>query len=136
MSDWVWLRRDALGALHSEQLAEHGGAAGVRDQGLLESALARPENLAACGEPDVFDLAAAYAYGLVKNHPFIDGNKRAGFMATATFLALNGQELIASNQDVVEMVLKLAASEIAEAGFALWLKANCRSIEWQAADSQ
>ncbi|MEK7266297.1 MAG: type II toxin-antitoxin system death-on-curing family toxin [Pseudomonadota bacterium] len=124
MTEWIWLRRDALSALHAEQLAEHGGANGVRDEGLLESALARPENLAAYGEPDAFDLAAAYAFGIAKNHPFIDGNKRAGFMAAATFLALNGFELRASEQDVVETVLGLAASAISEAEFAAFLREN------------
>lgn len=127
MAGWIWLRRDALTALHGEQLAEHGGASGVRDQGLLESALARAENLAAYGEPDAFDLAAAYAFGIVKNHPFLDGNKRTGFIAAATFLALNGWMLTANDRDVVETVLGLAASEIGEAEFALWLKANCEA---------
>lgn len=125
MTKWTWLRRDALAALHAEQLAEHGGANGVRDQGLLESALARSENLAAYGEPDVFDLAAAYAFGIVRNHPFVDGNKRAGFMAAATFLALNGWTITASDLDVVNKVLALAAGEISEADFTRWLKNNC-----------
>lgn len=124
MTEWIWLRRDALAALHAEQLAEHGGANGVRDEGLLESALARSENLAAYGDPDAFDLAAAYAFGVVKNHPFIDGNKRAGFMACATFLALNGHALTASDQAVVETVLGLAAGAITEPAFAAWLREN------------
>lgn len=127
MADWVWLRREALTALHAEQLAEHGGAAGVRDRGLLESALARPENLAAYGEPDVFNLAAAYAFGIVKNHPFVDGNKRTGFQAAATFLLLNGQMLTASDQGVVETVLGLAAGEVNEEDFARWLRVNCEA---------
>lgn len=126
MTRWIWLRREALTALHAEQLAEHGGANGVRDQGLLESALARPENLAAYGEPDVFDLAAAYAFGIVKNHPFIDGNKRTGFMAAATFLLLNGHLLTTSDRNVVETILGLAAGEVSEQDFARWLKENCR----------
>ncbi|MBB5518106.1 death-on-curing protein [Amphiplicatus metriothermophilus] len=113
-------------ALHAEQLAEHGGAAGVRDEGLLESALARPENMAAYGEPDLFELAAAYAFGIVKNHPFVDGNKRAGFMAAATFLLLNGWTLTATDKEVVEAMLALAAGEASEEEFALWLKANCK----------
>ena len=128
MSHWIWLRRDALAALHAEQLAEHGGANGVRDQGLLESALARAENLAAYGDPDAFDLAAAYAFGIVKNHPFVDGTKRAGFMAAATFLALNGWMIAASDLDVVNKVLDLAAGAVTEAEFALWLKENCRPV--------
>ncbi len=122
MPDWVWLRKEALTAIHAEQLAEHGGGAGVRDAGLLESALARPENLAAYGEPDVFDLAAAYAFGIVKNHPFVDGNKRAGFMAAATFLALNGQSLETSDMDAVTAVLGLASSAMNEKSFAQWLR--------------
>ncbi len=126
MADWTWLRREALTAIHAEQLAEHGGSTGVRDQGLLDSALARPENLAAYGEPDIFDLAAAYAFGIVKNHPFIDGNKRAGFMAGATFLALNGVDLVASEMEAVMKVLALASSELSEEGFAAWLRANSR----------
>ena len=126
MTDWIWLRRNALAALHAEQLAEHGGANGVRDEGLLDSALARPENLAAYGEPDVFGLAAAYAFGVVKNHPFIDGNKRAGFMAAATFLALNGHLPTATDQEVVETVLALASGEVSEGEFARWLKTNSR----------
>lgn len=124
MPNWIWLRREALTAIHAEQLAEHGGGAGVRDQGLLESALARPENLAACGEPDVFDLAAAYAFGIMQNHPFIDGAKRAGFMAAATFLALNGADLAAAELDAVMKVLALASSDLSEEGFAEWLRAN------------
>ncbi len=122
MTEWIWLRRDALAALHAEQLAEHGGANGVRDEGLLESALSRPENLAAYGDPDAFDLAAAYAFGIVKNHPFVDGNKRAGFMACATFFSLNGHALTASDQRVVETVLGLAAGAIAEPAFARFLR--------------
>lgn len=124
MTDWNWLRRDALAAIHAEQLAEHGGAAGVRDEGLLLSALARPENLAAYGEPDIFDLAAAHAFGIVKNHPFVDGNKRAGFMAAATFLALNGHDLTATDADAVKAVLNLAASAMSEAEFAQFLRAH------------
>jgi death-on-curing protein len=124
MADWVWLRPDALKSLHQEQLAEHGGASGVRDEGLLESALARPENLAAYGEPTIFDLAAAYAFGIVRYHPFVDGNKRAGFMATATFLLLNGRSLTAADQAVVETMLALAAGDIGEADFARWLAEN------------
>lgn len=126
MGDWVWLRKEALTAIHGEQLAAHGGGAGVRDPGLLESALARPENLAAYGEPDVCDLAASYAFGVVKNHPFVDGNKRAGFMAAATFLALNGFELTADDADAVKAVLALAASEMTESDFAAWLRKNSR----------
>jgi death-on-curing protein len=128
MSAWSWLRRDALEALHNEQLAEHGGVPGLRDEGLLESALARPENLAAHGDPSAFDLAAAYAFGIAKNHPFIDGNKRAGFQAAATFLLLNGWELIATDRSVVETMLGLAAGEIGESAFAAFLKDSSRRL--------
>jgi death-on-curing protein len=129
MSRWLWLRKEALTAIHAEQLAEHGGSAGVRDAGLLESALARPENLAAYGEPDVFELAAAYAFGVVKDHPFVDGNKRAGFMAAATYLALNGQSLEATDAEAVTAVLALASSAMEEEAFAAWLRENSRPFE-------
>lgn len=128
MPDWMWLRKEALTAIHAEQLAEHGGSAGVRDAGLLDGTLSRPENLAADGEPDVFDLAAAYAFGIVKNRSFIDGNMRAGFMAAATFLALNGQSLEASDIDAVTAVLALASSAMSEAAFADWLRKNARPL--------
>ena len=123
--NWVWLRPDVLTALHREQLAEHGGADGVRDQGLLESALARPENLAAYGEPSVFDLAAAYAFGVIRNYPFVDGNKRTGFIAGVLFLELNGRSFRASEAEAVEMTLKSAAGEVSEEDFARWLEASC-----------
>jgi death on curing protein len=122
-----WISKRALLLLHDESLAEHGGASGIRDEGLLESALARPENLAAyaeSGEPDIAALAAAYCYGLAKNHPFIDGNKRAAFLAVGLFMALNGQRLIVSQAEATATVLALAASEITEAAFAAWLRAH------------
>ena len=122
-----WISKRALLLLHDESLAEHGGATGIRDEGLLESALARPENLAAYserGEPDLAALAAAYGYGLAKNHPFVDGNKRAAFLAVGLFLALNGQRVVASQTDATATVLALAASEITEAAFAHWLRAH------------
>ena len=119
---WVWIDPAVILAVHDEQLAEHGGAAGVRDAGLLESALARPRNLAHYGEPDVAELAASYAFGLVKNHPFIDGNKRSAFVAAELFLGLNGRCLLATDADCVMIMLSLAASEIDEAQFAQWLR--------------
>jgi death on curing protein len=122
-----WISKRGLLLLHDESLAEHGGASGIRDEGLLESALARPENLAAyaeSGEPDIAALAAAYCYGLAKNHPFIDGNKRAAFLAVGLFMALNGQRLIVSQAEATATVLALAASEITEAAFAAWLRAH------------
>ncbi len=119
---WVWLDPAVLHAVHEEQLAEHGGGAGVRDAGLLESALARPLQLAHYGDPDVEALAAAYGYGLAKNHPFIDGNKRTAFVAVELFLLLNGQVLQASDGECVMTMLALAAGDIDEAAFAAWLR--------------
>ena len=115
--------------MHDEQLAEHGGGAGVRDEGLLLSALARPQNLTCYGDPNVFSLAAAYAFGIVRNHPFVDGNKRTGFLAAYVFLGLNGWELIVSESEVVAAVLALACGEMEEAGFAAWLESQSRKKE-------
>lgn len=121
---WRWLLNGVVLALHDEQLAEHGGSLGVRDAGLLSSALARPQNQAAYGNPSVFDLAAAYAFGIIRNHAFVDGNKRTGFLAAYVFLDLNGWELMAHEDEAVSAVLALAAGEIQEAGFSVWLKTN------------
>ena len=121
---FAWIDRRALLLLHGESLVLHGGAPGIRDEGLLDSALARPENLAADGQPDVFDCAAAYAFGLAKNHPFIDGNKRAGFLGAGLFLRLNGFRLTASQHDATLTMLALAASDITETAYADWLRAN------------
>ena len=122
-----WISKRALLLLHDESLAQHGGASGIRDDGLLESALARPENLLAYGSPDLAELAASYAYGLAKNHPFVDGNKRAAFLATGLFLALNGQRLVVAQAEAAVMVLDLAAGEITEAAFADWLRAHLQA---------
>lgn len=119
---WRWVDRRVLLMLHDESLAEHGGASGLRDEGLFDSALARPLNPAAYGEPDIADLAAAYAYGLAKNHPFVDGNKRAAFLAAGLFLMQNGQRLRASQADATLAVFGLAAGDIDEANFAAWLR--------------
>ena len=119
---WVWIDAAVIRAVHDEQLAEHGGAAGTRDEGLLESALAKPRNLVAYGSPDVADLAAAYGCGIARNHPFIDGNKRTAFVAVELFLALNGHELVASDADCVTTMLAVAAGELDEAGLAAWLR--------------
>ena len=121
---WRWLLNGVVLALHDEQLAEHGGSPGVRDAGLLSSALARPQNQVAYSDPSVFDLAAAYAFGIIRNHPFVDGNKRTGFLAAYVFLDLNGWELMAPEDEAVAAVLALAAGEIQEAGFSEWLKTN------------
>ena len=122
-----WISKRALLLLHDESLAQHGGASGIRDDGLLESALARPENLLAYGSPDIVELAASYAYGLAKNHPFVDGNKRAAFLAAGLFLALNGQRLVVAQAEAAVMVLDLAAGEITEAAFADWLRAHLQA---------
>ena len=119
---WVWIDPAVILAVHEEQLAEHGGAAGLRDAGLLDSALARPRNLAQYGEPDAADLAASCAFGLARNHPFVDGNKRSAFVAAELFLALNGSRLVANDADCVLVMLQLAAGDIDEATFAAWLR--------------
>ena len=124
---WRWIREDVVIAMHGEQIAEHGGSPGIRDAGLLSSALARPQNRVAYGKPSVFNLAAAYAFGLIQNHPFVDGNKRAGFLAAYVFLDLNGWELVASEADAVAAVMALATGEMDEAGFSDWLKDNSLS---------
>lgn len=119
---WRWVRSSVILAVHDEQIAEHGGAEGLRDAGLLESALARPLQLAAYGDPDAADLAAAYAFGIARNHPFVDGNKRTAFVAMELFLALNGYCLNAGDADCVVTMLSLAAGEIDEAAFAEWVR--------------
>jgi death on curing protein len=126
-ASWRWVDRRALELLHDESLAEHGGAAGLRDEGLLESALARPLNLAAYGEPDVHALAAAYGVGLAKNHPFIDGNKRAAFLEVGMFLALNRWRLTASQADATLTMLAVASGQMDEPTFARWLRQHSRA---------
>jgi len=121
---WCWLKETVILAVHDEQLAEHGGRQDIRDMGLISSALLPGQHLAADENPSVFDLAAAYAFGIIKNHPFVDGNKRTGFLAAYIFLALNGWELMASEVDAVTVVLALAEGKIEEALFSEWLKAN------------
>lgn len=119
---WRWIDRRALELLHDESIAEHGGAAGIRDVGLLESALARPLNLVAYGDPDVADLAAAYGVGLAKNHAFVDGNKRAAFLAVGLFAALNGRRLVTTQAEATLTMLAVAAGTLDEPGFAQWLR--------------
>ena len=126
-SAWVWLDPAVQRAVHEEQLAEHGGASGIRDDGLFESALARPPNLAANGTPDAFDLAAAYGVGLARNHPFIDGNQRTAFVALELFMRLNGYRLIADDAACVFTMLSVAAGDIDEPALAAWLRANSRT---------
>lgn len=120
--NWRWVDRRALVLLHDESLAEHGGSSGLRDEGLLDSALSRARNLAAYGTPDIADLAAAYAHGIAKNHPFVDGNKRAAFLAAGVFLHLNGARLTASQAEATVAMFTLAAGDLDEAGFAAWIR--------------
>jgi death-on-curing protein len=119
---WRWISRKALELLHAESLAEHGGGAGLRDDGLLESALARPLNLVAYGSPDFAELAASYGVGIAKNHPFVDGNKRAALLATGLFLHLNGYRLTATQADTTTTMLGVAAGDVTEEAFAQWLR--------------
>jgi death-on-curing protein len=124
MKQPVWLDRDDALAVHDMVLAQHGGLIGVRDEGLLASALAKPHNRFAYGSTSLTDLAASYAAGIILNHPFLDGNKRTGFMLAATFLEINGMVFTASEESVVEKTLALAAGELKEAAYAAWLKTN------------
>lgn len=124
--NWIWVDPEALLLLHDESLVEHGGASGIRDRGLFESAMARTQNLGLYGDPDIADLAASYAHGLSRNHPFVDGNKRAGFLAAGLFLFLNGSRLDASQVDATVTMLSLAAGELSEAEYAAWLRAHLR----------
>ena len=124
----VWIEKALVLAVHERQLAEHGGSGGVRDEGLLESALARPQQLHAYGDPapDLSDLAAALAYGLARNHPFLDGNKRTAHVGYRTFLALNGAELVATDEEKYLTILALAEGKLGERDFAAWLRGRVR----------
>lgn len=124
MKKWIWIDPAVILAVHEEQIAEHGGSAGIRDQGLLESALARPVNLAANGKPDHADLAACYGAAIARNHPFLDGNKRTAFVALELFLVLNGRELTASDADAVLAMLAVADGSMRETAFADWVRRN------------
>lgn len=121
---WRWLTRRALELLHEESLSLHGGASGPRDEGLLESALARPVHLATYGEPDVADLAAAYGVGLARNHAFVDGTKRAAFLSVGLFLGLNGYRLVATQAEATLTMLGVAAGAIDQQAFAAWIRAH------------
>ena len=122
--DWVWIATSVAEAVHAEQLAEHGGAAGLRDAGALASAMDRARNLAAYGEPDVAALAAAYAFGIARNHPFTDGNKRSAAVISETFLTLNGHSLDVRDAELVVVFLALAAGELSEHELADWFRAH------------
>jgi death-on-curing protein len=125
MKEPIWIDASDCHAFHLEMLARFGGMAGTRDEGLLDSALNRPRHLFTYGHPTLFDLAAEYAMGIVKNHPFLDGNKRAGFMAAALLLEVNGEHFTASEEEVVLQTLALAAGEIGMREYAAWLKKSC-----------
>ncbi|MET0368078.1 MAG: type II toxin-antitoxin system death-on-curing family toxin [Methylobacterium sp.] len=124
MSGIVWLTSELVQAIHARQLRLFGGPTGLRDEGALESALGRPVNRAAYGEPDLAELAAAYAFGIAKNHPFVDGNKRASLLALVTFLGLNNIEFEADEAQAVVMIRGLASGEIDEAGLTRWIRDN------------
>jgi death on curing protein len=125
---WVWPAEDVILAIHDEQIGEHGGASRVRDLGLLQSALARPRNLVAYEDPDAAALAASYAFGIARNHAFIDGNKRTAFVAAELFLALNGFELTADDVECVTTMLQVADGSLQEASFAKWIRSNLRKL--------
>ncbi|MEL6442101.1 MAG: type II toxin-antitoxin system death-on-curing family toxin [Cyanobacteria bacterium J06621_8] len=122
MNQPVWIEESLVIAIHRRQLAEHGGMDGIRDRGLLESAIFRPKNQWAYGNPTIFDLAAAYGYGIAKNHPFIDGNKRTSYVVMRTFLKLNGYDLQASATEKYDTWIRLANSQLSEAELAQWIE--------------
>jgi death on curing protein len=127
MKEPAWVAESVVLAMHERLIAEHGGASGIRDRGLLESALARPRQIFAYGaSPDLAELATAYAGGIVRNHPFVDGNKRTGFMTAYVFLARNGLQLVANEAEATQAVLGLAAGDTDEASFADWLRATVK----------
>ncbi len=128
--DWIWIAESVVLAIHEEHLAEHGGGLGIREMALLESALARPRNPAAystTGEHDAATLAAAYAFGITRNHPFVDGNKRTRFVLLELFLQLNGFELVADDADCVTTMLDLATGTLTEQNLVAWIRARITS---------
>lgn len=122
MPDIKWLPKEAVLAMHARQLAEHGGGTGVRDIGLLDSALQRPLNKHVYESPDIADLAAAYAYGIARNHPFVDGNKRTALVASRSFLLINGYQITASKEDRLRTFLALAEGSLGESDLAAWFR--------------
>jgi len=122
----VWVRADVVEAIHQRQLAEHGGATGVRDAGLLASALDRPQNLLAYEEPapDIARLASAYGFGIARDHPFVDGNKRTALVVMLVFLKLNGMEITATGPETYEIMIALAQGRLDEVGLADWLRGH------------
>ncbi len=127
--EWRWVSEDVVLAIHDEQLAEHGGMKGLRDESLLLSALARPQNLAAYGNPDAADLAASYAFGIARNHAFIDGNKRTALVVAAgVFLPLNGYRLTASDGETVRVMLSVADGSVPEEELASWFRTHAVAL--------
>lgn len=124
----IWVMKVAVLAFHLRQLTEHGGGEGVRDEGLLDSALDRPQNKFAYEEPDLFTLAAAYAYGIATNHPFVDGNKRTAYVTALTFLRLNGYRVEASQTEKYDTFIKLAAGELSEDELATWFRTTAKAL--------
>ncbi|SJM89116.1 type II toxin-antitoxin system death-on-curing family toxin [Crenothrix polyspora] len=127
MLSWHWIDKQILVLLHDESLVLHGGASGIRDEGLLDSAMNRAVNLALYGEPDFADLAAAYGIALAKNHAFVDGNKRVAFLAVGLFFGINGYKLTATQENATSSVMAVASGEMSEAEFAAWIRANSQS---------
>lgn len=127
MTNWRWIDKRTLVLLHDESLAEHGGASGLRDETMLLSALARPLHLVNYGSPDLADLAAAYGVGLARNHPIVDGNKRAGFLSVGLFLALNGHRLVAAQAEATLVMLEVASGAMDEHSFANWIREHVAS---------
>ena len=126
---WVWIKQDTILAIHDSQILEHGGQAGIRDMNLLESALARPVNKSKYGDVSVADLAAAYSFGIARNHPFLDGNKRTAFVAAELFLALNGYEFTADDATCVTKFLDLAEGSLSETELVNWLCENISLLD-------
>ncbi|RMF27490.1 MAG: type II toxin-antitoxin system death-on-curing family toxin [Cyanobacteria bacterium J083] len=127
MDEPIWIIKDVAIAIHYRQLAEHGGSEGIRDEGLLKSALCRPRNQFAYGNPSIFTLAAAYGYGIVNNHPFVDGNKRTSYVVSLTFLLLNSYVIQASPVEKYQTWIKLASSQLSEAELADWFEKNSQN---------
>lgn len=125
---WNWVRNDVALAVHDEQIAEHGGLAGIRDMSLVESALARPRHLAVYDKPDAAALAAAYAYGIARNHGFVDGNKRTAFVVAVLFLLDNGFALTASDAEAVRIMLATASGSITEIELAAWFRLHLQLL--------
>ncbi|HKF47107.1 MAG TPA: type II toxin-antitoxin system death-on-curing family toxin [Terracidiphilus sp.] len=127
--EWIWIPLEAVLAIHDEQISEHGGMGGVRDLAVVESALARPRNLQAYGKPDAARLAAAYAFGLCRNHGFLDGNKRTAYVVAETFLDLNGYAMNASDEAVVNTIVALASGVMSEEQLAKWFRSSIAEAE-------